>query len=206
MLLLDIGNTNVKYFDGKNTKRISLDSYTFPDEEFYYINVNPTLEDSLLNLTQSRNVSKMFRFSTHYKGIGIDRVAACYSVDDGVVVDAGSAVTVDLMECGKHQGGFIMPGFSAYKDSFANISSKLMYDLEKEITLDSLPLNTADALLYATLKSIVLMIKDCAKDMPIYITGGDGKRLCNYLPKAVYDENLVFKGMQKAIDEREKIC
>ncbi len=206
MLLLDIGNTNVKCYDGKSIERISLEGYKFPKEDFYFINVNPTLETKLESLSQAKDLSKIFRFHTEYQGMGIDRIAACYSIEEGIVVDAGSAITVDVIYQNKHQGGFIMPGFSAYKDSFANISSKLIYDLEKEITLDTLPLNTADALLYTTLKSTVLMIQDCAKDMPVYVTGGDGKRLCKYLKKSIYDEVLVFKGMQKAIDEKEKTC
>ena len=201
MLLLDIGNTNVKSYDGNFVRRDSVKDFIFPKEKFYFINVNPSFETHLAKMVQAIDLTSFFSFKTAYKGMGIDRLAACYSITDGVVVDAGSAVTVDVMRKGIHKGGFIMPGLSAYKDSFANISSKLIYDLEKEITLEKLPLNTNDALLYATLKSIVLMIENSAKDLPIFMTGGDGSVLCKYLKHCSYDEMLVFKGMQKVIKE-----
>jgi type III pantothenate kinase len=123
-----------------------------------------------------------------------------------VVVDAGSAITVDRMRNGVHEGGFILPGFGATKDSFAKISPKLTYDLKNEIALDRLPLSTQDALLYATIKPVILAIESTAEDLPIYLTGGDGKELLAYLPQAVYREDLVFEGMQRVIKEKKLSC
>ena len=206
MLLLDIGNTNVKYFDGKKTARFGVGGFVFPRERFYYINVNPQVQKHLEELPQAVDLAEYFDFHTGYCGLGIDRIAACYSVEEGVVVDAGSAITVDVMQRGVHQGGFIMPGLSSTKETFANISSKLTYDLQQEINLERLPQNTGDALLYATIKPIVLMIEDIAGDLPIVVTGGDGSSLMHYLAKATFRENLVFEGMVKAIKERENAC
>ena len=206
MLLLDIGNTNVKVYDGERTKRYPVEAFTFPDKRFYYISVNPHLEDKLAHIAHAVNLKPYFSLHSDYKGMGVDRVAACYSIVNGVVVDAGSAITVDRMRDGRHEGGFILPGFSATKDSFANISPKLTYDLKKEISLDRLPLSTQDALLYATIKPVVLSIEAVAEGLPVYLTGGDGKRLLPYLPDATYREDLVFEGMQRVIKEKKLPC
>jgi type III pantothenate kinase len=206
MLLLDIGNTNIKIFDGKNSKRVEAKKENLPSSEFCYINVNPNLENVLKNHKFAIDLKPFFHFQTNYRGIGIDRVAACYSIETGVVVDAGSAITVDIMDHNLHKGGFILPGIRSYKDSFANISSRLIYDLESEISLTGLPQNTNDALLYATMKSIVCMIEIHAADKQVYLTGGDGRRLSYYLKEAVFEEDLVFKGMQKVIKEMGLSC
>ena len=206
MLLLDIGNTNIKIYDGKEVRRVAAHARNIPHEAFCYISVNPRLEETLRLTPHATDLAPLFDFPTHYAGIGIDRVAACYSVENGVVVDAGSAVTVDIMKHGVHQGGFILPGIRSCKESFVNISSKLIMDPEKEISLSTLPQNTGDALLYATLKSILLMIAYHARGERIYVTGGDGVRLCEYLHNAEYDGNLVFKGMRKVIKERGRSC
>ena len=206
MLLLDIGNTNIKIYHDGQIKRYKAVAAYVPQEKFYYINVNPRLEKVLHENSFAVNLAPFFQFTTHYKGMGIDRIAACYSVADGVVVDAGSAVTVDIMQNNVHRGGFILPGIGSYKECFANISSRLQYETESKISLDTLPQNTQDALLYATLKSIVSMIEIHAADQKIYLTGGDGKRLNSFLKHAVYDENLLFKGMQKVIKEMGSAC
>ncbi len=206
MLLLDIGNTNIKIYDGKEVRRRVAFAENLPDKPFCYINVNPELEPVLAHRHTATDLAPLFQFSTTYRGMGIDRIAACYTVKNGVVVDAGSAITVDIMKRGHHEGGFILPGIRSCKDSFANISSKLIMDPKKEISLGDLPQNTADALLYATLKSILLMIAFHAKGAPVFVTGGDGARLCQYLPNAVYKENLIFRGMQKVIKETGRSC
>ncbi len=203
MLLLDIGNTNIKVFEKGEIKRFDLKSFSFPKEKFYYICVNEDFKKKIEKLPNSVNLEGKFSLKTKYRGLGVDRAVACHGVFEGVVVDAGSAITVDLMIDHEHQGGFIMPGLSSYKESFANISSKLICNLDEEITLDRLPLKTTEALTYGVIKPIVCVIKEWAKDKKIYLTGGDAKALFKFFENCVYDEKLVFKGMQKVIKEIE---
>lgn len=202
MLLLDIGNTNVKIYDGAEVRRAGVGGFGFPDTPFYYINVNPSVQEVLDRLPQATDLRGWFDFKTAYSGLGVDRIAACYSVQNGIVVDAGSAITVDRMRGGVHEGGFIMPGLSSAKDSFAKISSKLVYDPENVVDLKHLPQNTADALTYATIKPIVLMIEEIARDLPLILTGGDAGVLMHYFANAEHREDLVFEGMQKVIEEK----
>jgi type III pantothenate kinase len=197
MLVYDSGNTNIKcYKDGKIT---IVDDF-IDDEKFYYINVNPKIKE----FKNGVDLAPFFDFKTSYKGMGIDRISACYSIKDGVVVDAGSAITVDVMHDGIHEGGFILSGIGAYHDSLANISTALKFDIDETIDIEKLPQNTHQALNFATFKSVYLMIKEVAKDKTIYFCGGDGKLFSRYFKESIYKQDLVFEGMRKVI--KEKLC
>ncbi len=195
MLLYDIGNTNIKCFhDGK----ISIVDSVNTKKPFFYITVNPKTDKKFKN---GINLAPYFNLNSKYKGMGIDRIASCYTVYDGVVVDGGSAITVDVMNKGRHEGGFILNGVSAYKESFANISSNLIFDLDEKVDFKNLPNNTTCALNFALFKSIYLMVKDVSSDKTIYFCGGDGKLLSKFFKNSIYKHNLVFDGMIKAIKE-----
>jgi type III pantothenate kinase len=198
MLLYDVGNTNIKcYKDGKVT---IVDD--FSDEPFYYISVNPKIKE----FKKGINLAPYFKLKTNYKGLGVDRVAVCYAVNDGVVVDAGSAVTVDVMSKGVHKGGFIMVGINGYKESFANISTALKFDLDETIDIEKLPQSTHQALNFATFKSLYLMIKEVSDGKKLYFCGGDGKFVSRYFKDSIYKKDLVFEGMKKVIKEMEIRC
>jgi len=197
MLLYDVGNTNIKLYENGN---ITIVNEFDPKEQFYYISVNSKIKDYKNGI----NLAPYFELKTNYKGMGIDRVAACYAIDDGVVVDAGSAITVDVMQKGLHKGGFIMVGINAYKESFANISPALRFDIDKSTDIEKLPQNTHQALNFATFKSVYLMIKDVAKNKPLYLCGGDGEIFSRYFKNSIYKKDLVFEGMKRVI--KEKLC
>ena len=199
MLLYDSGNTNIKCYE--NGKVFYVDDFD-SQKPFYYINVNPKIKD----FKNGIDLAPYFQLKSKYKGMGIDRVAACYAIDDGVVVDVGSAITVDVMKGGFHEGGFIMPGIGAYHDSLANISTALKFDIDREINLEKLPQNTHEALNFATFKSVFLMIKEVSQNMKIYFCGGDGKILSHFFKDSVYKKDLVFEGMKKVIKEMEIKC
>jgi type III pantothenate kinase len=200
VLLYDIGNTNIKCYDNG---QISVVDRFDTKERFYYINVNPNMNKKLKKFNNGINLAPYFKQSSHYKGIGIDRVASSYTVDDGVIVDAGSAITVDVKADGHHEGGFILPGIGAYKESFANISSSLVFDIDENIDLKVLPNSTNDALNFALFKSIYLMISDVSKDKNIYFCGGDGELLSKFFKNSIYKKDLLFNGMIKVIKEME---
>jgi len=194
MLLYDVGNTNIKCYD--NGKIAIVDDF---DEKrnFYYISVNSKIKD----FKNGIDLAPYFKLKTNYKGMGTDRVSACYSIDDGVVVDAGSAITVDVMSRGKHQGGFILPGIGAYKESFATISSALIFDIDNSLNFKKLPQNTNEALNFAIFKSIYLMIKELSDAKKIYFCGGDALMISRFFKESEYKKDLVFDGMKRVIKE-----
>ena len=118
-----------------------------------------------------------------------------------MVVDAGSAITVDVMSKGVHLGGFILPGILSYKESFAKISTTLIFDVDENIDIKKLPKNTDEALNFAIFNSIYLMIRDVLEDKKLYFTGGDGEKLSKNFKRSVYKKDLIFLGMKRAIKE-----
>lgn len=202
MLLCDVGNTFLHFYhNGKVWKEKPYHiTQKKQDLPIYYISVNPRFERCLLaSHNVCINISKYIELNSGYQGLGIDRMAACKAIDDGVIIDAGSAITLDIMHEGFHMGGFIMPGLNAYKNMYANISPALESNIEMAVDLSTLPQNTKDAISFGTIKSIVLMIKSATKSKKLYFTGGDGKFFAKFFENAIYDNTLVFKGMQKTI-------
>ncbi|MBX2078667.1 type III pantothenate kinase [Campylobacter peloridis] len=207
MLLCDVGNTTASFLDDQKFHSMDIEHFLQyePKEKIFYINVNPNLEEKLQANPLFVNLAPYFNFDTIYKNLGIDRIAACYTIEDGVVVDAGSAITVDIVSNSIHLGGFILPGIESYKKSFLSISSKLNYEFNTQINFDAFPQRTKDALSYGVIKSIYLLIKDSAYNKKLYFTGGDGQFLANFFDYAIYDKFLIFRGMKKAVCENFKL-
>ncbi|MDE5591995.1 MAG: pantothenate kinase, partial [Helicobacter sp.] len=62
--------------------------------------------------------------------------------------------------------------------------------------------NTRDEISFGVLKSILVIIENTAKNKKIYFTGGDGKFLSRFFKNCIYDNLLIFKGMQNVISEK----
>ena len=203
MILCDIGNSNADFYqDGKvwTIPHQQLKEFV-TKEKVYYINVNEALKKTINTKSNFINLEPFFTFDTIYQGMGIDRIAACYTISDGMIVDAGSAITVDIMSGGMHLGGFILPGLSAYEKCYASISPRLMLPINPSISLDVLPQKTNDAISYGVVKSIILLLEITCKDKRIFFTGGDGKFFSKFFSNSIFDRTLVFRGMLKAVHE-----
>ncbi|MDO7253833.1 type III pantothenate kinase [Helicobacter cappadocius] len=207
MILCDIGNTYIHFCDTYKIWK------NLPDEinkkelssDVYYISVNSINEKKLLKAHKnSYNIASIVNLDTPYVGLGIDRKAACLGVENGVIIDAGSAITVDVMDAGNHLGGIILPGLAAYTQAYRSISPALEKRINFGMDFDELPLNTQSAISYGAIKSVVLTIKEIVGDKKAYFTGGDGKFLAKFFEKAIYSEMLVFNGMQISIDKALK--
>lgn len=207
MLLCDIGNSYASFLN--DNKYFSLNIKQFlnfkSNEKIYYINVNEHLKEYLKTQTNFINLESYFSFDTIYQNLGVDRIAACYTIEDGVVVDAGSAITVDIVSNSIHLGGFILPGIANYRKIFTHISPRLQSEFNTQISLDAFPQKTMDALSYGVFKGIYLLIKDAAQNKKLYFTGGDGQFLANFFDNAIYDKLLVFRGIKKLIKENPNI-
>ena len=121
------------------------------------------------------------------------------------VVDAGSALTIDLADdCGIHQGGYIVPGLSmqlrALNQGTGNIA---LANIPPEAGLQP-GLNTRDAVIAGVLLGAQQLILAAVLDFErqhgikplLLLTGGDGSRLLNGLgAEAEYCSDLVLEGM-----------
>ena len=207
MTLCDVGNTNAAFFENGKITKIKLENFKDfkSDEKIYFISVNDEMTDKLQNLPKFVNLEPYFELDTIYEGLGIDRIASCYAIKNGLIIDAGSAITIDVMMNSMHLGGAIMPGISHVLKACEAISSRLKISLNSQVSLDALPQKTADAVSYGVIKPILLLIESMANGSKIYFTGGDGEFLSRFFADSIYDRMLVFRGMQKLIEQKKDI-
>ena len=205
MLLCDIGNTTYHFFDEKDSYKKSVKSFNplSVKQKVFYICVNPTIKEKLKSLENWIDLSLLVDVSNYYSTMGIDRIMACEAINNAVVIDAGSAVTVDVVKNGLFEGGFIYPGIRAMSQAYKNISSALEYSFNFELDLDKMPKNSADAISYGYLKTLYCEV--VSHGINIYLTGGDANKFAKIFKSAQIDEMLIFKGMKK-IMKKGDIC
>ncbi len=207
MTLCDVGNTNASFFENGKITKIKLENFKDfkSDEKIYFISVNDEITGKLQNLPKFVNLEPYFELDTIYEGLGIDRIASCYAIKNGLIIDAGSAITIDVMMNSMHLGGAIIPGISHVLKACEAISPRLKISLNSQVSLDALPQKTADAVSYGVIKPILLLIESMANGSKIYFTGGDGEFLSRFFADSIYDRMLVFRGMQKLIEQKKDI-
>ena len=205
MLLCDIGNTTYHFLDGDRDYKEDAKSFnpSSVKERVFYICVNSYVKEILKPLENWVDLSLYIDISKYYKTMGIDRIMACEAIESGVIVDAGSAITVDIVKETKFEGGFIYPGIKAMGECYKNISSALEYSFNFEVDLDKMPKNSADAISYGYLKLLQNEVKSYG--MNIYLTGGDARELIKIFPSSHVDEILIFRG-RKNIIKKADIC
>jgi len=207
MLLCDIGNTSYHFFDGNREYKKDVKTFdpSSVEEKIYFICVNNSLHVKLKSLQNWIDLSLLIDKSEYYSTMGIDRIFAMQSVLDGVIIDAGSAVTVDVVKNGKFMGGFIYPGRDAMQKTYTNISPALSYSFNFECDLDIMPKNSQDAISYGYLKTLYCEVM--SHNLPIILTGGDALEFKKIFTNAKIDTALIFNSMKNIIKENEdELC
>ena len=200
MLLADIGNSRVHIYNGKEVIHLSHQEAikNYSTQKLKYITVKHQLKEQLDSIKNWTNISNQIKIKNEYKTMGIDRKALCLSHSSGIFISAGTAITVDIVEEGVYQGGFLLLGLRAYIKAYANISPALNIDLDREIDLDRLPIGTVNGISYGIINSIKTVIEQHQQGKQIYITGGDGEFLSSFFEGAIFDERLIFWGMKNS--------
>ena len=204
MLLCDIGNTSYHFFDEDVSYKREVQSFVPASitEKIYYTSVNAEISSKVKQLDNWIDVAQYVDKSKYYETMGIDRICAVEAVKDAVVVDAGSAITVDVVRDGKFMGGFIYPGLKAMAKTYVNISPALAFSFNFDLDLDIMPKNSQDAISYGFLKTLYREV--ISYDLPILLTGGDAKVLQKIFKDAELDEKLIFNGMKYIIKKANK--
>ncbi|MBU0721124.1 type III pantothenate kinase [bacterium] len=205
MLLCDIGNTSYHFLDDTKEYKKSVHSFNPGEikERVFYICVNPHAKNILKQYENWIDLSRHVEPTHYYKTMGVDRIFACEAIGEGIIIDAGSAITVDLVKGGIFGGGFIYPGIKAMSETYRNISPALDYSFNFELDLDKMPKNSQDAISYGYLKTLFSEVM--SHNMDIFLTGGDAKKFAQIFPHATIDEMLIFKGMKK-IMKKADVC
>lgn len=205
MLLCDIGNTTYHFFlEGKGYREdVNLFDPSIVKEKVFYICVNPHVKKVLKELKNWIDLSLHVDMRKYYETMGVDRIMACEAIQSGIIVDAGSAITVDVVKESRFEGGFIYPGARAMSECYKNISSALTYSFNFEVDLDRMPKNSRDAISYGYLKLLQSEVK--SYNMDIFLTGGDAINFKKIFPASQVDEMLIFRGMTN-IMKRANLC
>ena len=117
-----------------------------------------------------------------------------------LVIDAGSAVTFDVIDnLGMHQGGLIMPGIKALRESFIKFSTNdlsLKNSELKNSTKEAWQSGT-HAMLVSAINSQIQNFELQYPDGVVTICGGIVKEILIELPKSVkFFDNLVLDGLE----------
>ncbi len=147
--------------------------------------------------------------------LGADRwaalVTAWHDCREAVcVVDAGSALTIDLVGgAGNHYGGIIVPGISLLQSALlADTSDIAGFVARSQISPDSsvwYGRDTASAVERGSLFATISLIEAAVKDFPeagviprLYLTGGDAPLLLKHLvTSAEHRPHLVLEGLSR---------
>jgi len=148
--------------------------------------------------------------------LGVDRWLALLGArsltkGDFIVVDAGTAITVDHVYQGSHQGGFIVPGLTTLRKSLTSSTANLSSDCsgmtsESKVSRPAkfMATDTQSAICGGTLYMASAFVNSLLSDLiiqsqhqpNIYFTGGDGNLLSSLLNvKSEYIEDLVLLGI-----------
>jgi type III pantothenate kinase len=204
VILCDIGNTSVDLFHDGRRSKVRIDDFDpgLIDDDLYFVSVNTVFNKRIQDHVNWHNLSELVDWKKYYPTMGIDRIMVCEAVEDGVIVDAGSAITVDVMRGGVYQGGFISLGLRAAQEAYKHLSCALDVSFNFEVDLTIMAKNTPDALTVGFLAPLIEKIESLGK--PLYLTGGDAPLLSRFFRGAIVDEDLIFKGMKKLIEKGVK--
>ena len=132
---------------------------------------------------------------------------------DFMVIDAGSALTIDVVNSsGKHQGGYIVPGLGMMKQSLGLNTAQVQVEISEEYPSLSLGNSTASCvtagLHLSAVKFIEAVVEQELEQKPeyeIFITGGDAVLLKHFLSiKCVIIPDLVLRGLSVDATSSEK--
>lgn len=146
--------------------------------------------------------------------LGMDRVAAVagaynkYSSSDVLVIDAGTAITYDLLVNGKYEGGAISPGIEMRFKALNTFTGRLplVEKNEKEISFPAK--DTISGIRAGVINGVVFEINEYIRNFEKYhadnivmITGGDSAYLCNLIGhKHIIEPDLVLLGLNNILE------
>lgn len=145
--------------------------------------------------------------------MGADRWHAMYGAwrdhkQGFVVVDAGSAVTVDYVDRhGQHQGGYILPGLQMMLRSLRTDAARIWFDPEQVLATEP-GKSTGECVNHGLAWLSAAMIERILADAhklglaDVLMTGGDANRLIGLGLPGIYCPDLVLSGL-RAIDAED---
>jgi type III pantothenate kinase len=231
IILLDVGNVAAKAVlveSARFTKRWRFDTAGDPGEAIErlveagpeglaYSSVVPAWTGALRSIRKRELIGKIveagpssglpFGMSVEEPmGVGPDRLCAAAGAwaegsEEAVIVDAGTAVTVDLLSGGYFRGGSIFPGLSLLAGALHGGTALLPLIGDLPGAIEPPGRSTADAMMAGITWGLVGAVKELvSRTLPegadLWVTGGGGEFLAPYLGHTVrLERDLVLKGL-----------
>lgn len=219
-LLVDVGNTALKlalYNEDKITfvEQQQLNWQGITQVLVASVRANPLL-DSLVSEANEKGIEVKFAKVSaqqngvtcayaEFKNLGIDRwlvvlaAAYLYPNQSSIIIDAGTATTVDVLIDGKtHKGGWIIPGIDLMMESIV-VRAEKVFANETVMFANNLGSNTPEALSYGCLAANLGLIQQAralfGENIQVLCTGGYGKLLAQHLENSEFIEDLVLQGL-----------
>jgi type III pantothenate kinase len=237
ILQLDIGNTRLKWRlveDGRLVEAgVSfrgvdplLPELKFPPQQVWVSSVaGDDFELELRQSVQARwNVQPWFaRSSAQACGVsnsyveparmGVDRWLSMLSAWRRAqaaccVVDAGSALTIDLLsDKGRHIGGYILPGLDSMERALLQDTDRVRFSGERAVSLAP-GVSTEEAVHHGLLLSqagaVALALEQYGAGCPVYFCGGGAVALCDLLQcQGEVFPDLVLEGLALLASEEQ---
>ncbi len=142
------------------------------------------------------------------ESLGFDRRCCLLAALDGhtypdsIVIDAGTAITMDLLQNGRFLGGRILPGLRMQIHCLARETALLprledVFPPPRDMLGNSTGLAIQTGVYHSALAAIRSAVADyrlIAENAVILLTGGDTQVLAPAVPDAIQDENLLLRG------------
>ncbi|WP_338411360.1 pantothenate kinase [Pseudoalteromonas nigrifaciens] len=220
-LLIDVGNTSLKAKLWQSEQVQACDLNNLPWHAITHVIYACVGRSELLNtiLAQAAfnsiscfeaKVTKTLGGLTcayeHFNNLGIDRWLALiasftlYPNKACIVVDAGTATTIDVLNCdGQHLGGWILPGLDLMTRSLTQ-NTQRVFDDENTPFSNQLGKNTPNGLKNGALVATIGAINQAKpylndKNTQIIFAGGYGALLQQQFKASIFDPMLVIKGL-----------
>lgn len=230
-LLLDIGNTRAKAVIHRlGELKVSNLAEPLPGDihAVYYASVASAERVDALKTELNLGSIPWYQVTSEFKRnqlqnsyaqphlMGVDRWLAMlgalqfYQNQALIVVDAGTALTLDVVDCkGMHQGGWILPGLRLQQQAVTSQTAKVFNRDEQRPEL-GFGQDTASCLQNGALAAVIAAIRYGASMVPqgkLVLTGGDGPALVRYLEDLNVDFQplLVFHGLSQYIATKTDI-
>ncbi|CAI8180825.1 MAG: Type III pantothenate kinase [Flavobacteriaceae bacterium] len=240
-MTIDIGNTRVKsaVFDDKNLLEVkAFDKATFEEEVRGVFNRNPNIRQAIISsvaesaanyesvLTDRVRVFHLdqnlsLNFSSKYDDLsklGADRKAliaaavTIYPAQNVLVIDMGSCVTYDMVDCsGLHRGGGISPGWQMRLNAMHTFTGRLpqLSTLDDSIEKKEVTgMNTQQAMFNSTFFGLLAEIdqriehyKSEFPDLTVILTGGDAQSFSVRLKNRIFaHSNFLLEGLNALLE------
>ncbi len=235
-LFIDVGNTSIKsaLYDSSDDSIGLISRHSDINElntlingvsHVYLSNVGKEdITEHIRNICNSNNSSliiaktqqSQFGLTNAYltpSNMGVDRwlaMLACMKISSNktfLVVDIGTAMTIDAVKNGNHLGGWIVPGITLLKQSLCKHTARVFTDQEKS-SLTSFGNDTprcvdngCAAQILGTLLMAEREIKKNVDKYEVFLTGGDKSIFLNLdIENIIVRENLVLEGLTLLVD------